>query len=76
MVSSKVIAIRPWVFVYLKSQYASYCKSPKDTVWDNQERQIHSLFADDLKVYQESHKTLKDVNEMYRQVMVQVHVTE
>ena len=24
----------------------------------------HSLFVDDLKVYQESHKTLKDVNEM------------
>ena len=25
---------------------------------------IHSLFVDDLKVYQESHKILKDVNEM------------
>ena len=24
----------------------------------------HSLFVDDLKVYQDSHKTLKDVNEM------------
>ena len=27
-------------------------------------KRTHSLFADDLKVYQESHKTLKDVNEM------------
>ena len=24
----------------------------------------HSLFLDDLKVYQESHKTLKDINKM------------
>ena len=27
-------------------------------------KRAHSLFVDDLKVYQESHKTLKDVNEM------------
>ena len=27
-------------------------------------KRTHSLFADDLEVYQESHKTLKDVNEM------------
>ena len=27
-------------------------------------KRTHSLFVDDLKVYQESHKTLKDVNEM------------
>ena len=27
-------------------------------------KHTHSLFVDDLKVYQESHKTLNDVNEM------------
>ena len=27
-------------------------------------KRTHSLFVDDLKVYQESHKALKDVNEM------------
>ena len=27
-------------------------------------KRTHSLFVDDLKVYQESHKTLKNVNEM------------
>ena len=27
-------------------------------------KNTHSLFVDDLKVYQESHKTLKDINEM------------
>ena len=27
-------------------------------------KQTHSLFVDDLKVYQESHKTLNDVNKM------------
>ena len=27
-------------------------------------KRTHSLFVDDLKVYQESHETLKDVNEM------------
>ena len=26
-------------------------------------KRTHSLFVDDLKVYQESHKILKDVNE-------------
>ena len=30
-------------------------------------KRTHSLFVDDLKVYQESHKTLKDVNEMIEQ---------
>ena len=63
----KLIAIRPLVFVYLKSQYVNYSKNPKDSVWDNQKRDIkrtHSLFVDDLTVYQETHKTLKDVNEM------------
>ena len=27
-------------------------------------KRTHSLFVDDLKAYQENHKTLKDVNEM------------
>ena len=27
-------------------------------------KRTHSLFVDDLNVYQESHKTLKDVNKM------------
>ena len=36
----KVIAIRLWVFVYLKSQYANYSKNPQDAVWDNQEREM------------------------------------
>ena len=39
VVSSKVIAIRPMVFVYLKSQYVNYSKDPKDTVWDNQKKE-------------------------------------
>ena len=30
-------------------------------------RRTHSLFLDDLKVYLETHKTLKDVNEMIAQ---------
>ena len=63
MVSSKVIAIHPLVFVYQKSQYVNYSKNPEK---NNQERYIkrtYSLFMDDLKVCQESHQTLKDVNE-------------
>ena len=40
VVSSMVIAIRPLVFVYLKSQYANYSKNPKDTVWKNQKREM------------------------------------
>ena len=36
----KLIAIRPLVFVYLKSQYVNYSKNPKDSVWDNQKREI------------------------------------
>ena len=39
-VPSKVIAIRPWVFVCLKFQYANYPKNPKDTVWHTQEREM------------------------------------
>ena len=27
-------------------------------------KRTHNLFFNDLKVYQESHKTLKDINEM------------
>ena len=40
LVSSKVAAIGPLVFVYLKSQYVNYSKNPKDVVWDNQEREM------------------------------------
>ena len=40
VVSSKAMAIRPFVFVYLKSQYVNYSKNPKDTIWDNQEREM------------------------------------
>ena len=40
VVSSKVIAILPLLFVYVKSQYVNYSKNPKDTVWDNQEREM------------------------------------
>ena len=40
VVSSKVTAIRPLVFVYLKSKYVNYSKNPKDIVWDNQEREM------------------------------------
>ena len=32
VVSSKVIVIRPLVFVYLKSQDVNYSKNPQDTV--------------------------------------------
>ena len=78
LASSKVIAVCLLVFVYLKSQYVKYYKNPKDTVWDSQRfsdvfrgysikrdvKHTHSLFVDDLKAYQESHKTLKVVNEM------------
>ena len=56
------------VFAYLKSQCANYFKNPKDIVWGNQEKKdvkrTHSLFVDGLKVYQENHKTWKDINEM------------
>ena len=57
VVSSKVTAIHPLVFVYLKSQYVNYSKNPKDFVWDNHTRKErckknHNLFAGDLKVYQ------------------------
>ena len=49
-VSSKLTAIHQLVFVYMKTQYVNYSKNPKDTVWDNHER--------------ENHKTVQDVNEM------------
>ena len=39
-------------------------------------KSTHSFSLHDLKVYQESHKTLKDVRSLYRQLMIQVHVTE
>ena len=32
-------------------------------------KRTHSLFVDDSKVYQESHKTLKDVNEIIVQAI-------
>ena len=34
----------------------------------------HSLFVDDLKVYQESHEILRDVNNVTLQVTVLEHV--
>ena len=40
VVSSKMIATLPLVFVYLKSQYVNYSKNPKDIVWDNREREM------------------------------------
>ena len=64
--SSKVTAIDSLVFVYLKLEYVNYFKNPKDTVWNNQKTDLEwtqSLFVDDLKVYQESHKTFKGVKE-------------
>ena len=40
VVFSKVIVIQSLVFVYLKYQYVNYCKNSKDTIWDNQEREM------------------------------------
>ena len=40
VVSSKVIVIHSLVFVYLKYQYVNYSKNSKDTIWDNQEREM------------------------------------
>ena len=53
-------------FACLKYQCAICSKRQKAIEWVNQEKENlngHSLFIDDLKVYQESYKILKDVNE-------------
>ena len=68
MVFCKEIATHQWDSACLKYQCASCSKRQNATAteWVNQEKQVkrtHSLFIDDLKVYQGSHKILKDVNE-------------
>ena len=60
MVFFKETATHLLVSACLKSQYVNSSKNGKDTQWIR----THSLFVDDLKVYQESRKILKDVNEM------------
>ena len=40
VVSFKVIAIRPLIFVYLKSQYVDYSMNPKDIIWDNHKKEM------------------------------------
>ena len=42
-VSSKLTAIHQLVFVYMKTQYVNYSKNPKDTVWDNHERETQNI---------------------------------
>ena len=40
VVSFKVIAIRPLIFVYLKSQYVDYSMNPKDIIRDNHKKEM------------------------------------
>ena len=40
VVSFKVIAIRPLIFVYLKSQYVDYSMNPKDIIQDNHKKEM------------------------------------
>ena len=61
---SRETVTRQWDFASLKYLHGSYCSKAKGTERDSQETELCSLFVDDLKQYQESHKTLKDVNEI------------
>ena len=40
VVSFKVIAIRPLIFVYLKFQYVDYSMNPKDIIRDNHKKEM------------------------------------
>ena len=66
--SFKVIAIRPLVFVLSEMKVCKLLQDSKGyRMGQPGKRDVnrtHSLLVDHLKVYQESHKTLKDVNEM------------
>ena len=42
-------------------------RMPYETNKKRDAKRTHSLFVDDSKVYEENHKTLKDVNEMILQ---------
>ena len=68
VVFSKETATHLLVSACLKSPYVNSSKNREDTVSVSQETEILNVlitcFVDDLKVYQESHKILKDVNVM------------
>ena len=62
---SKETAIPRLDFASLKFRFAYYYNIVEDIEWVNRVvKRTHSLFVDDLKVYQESHKALKIVNEI------------
>ena len=66
--SCKQTAIHQLAFVSQKYRFACYCNKVKVTGWGppgcRDISRTHSLFLDDLNQYQESHETLKDVNEI------------
>ena len=39
-ISSKLTAIHPLFFLYLKSQYVNYSKNSKDNKWENKEKEM------------------------------------
>ena len=62
------LVIHQLVFASPRYQYVDYYSRADGTEWAQQgSRDVsrtHSLFVDDLKVYQESHELLRDVNEV------------
>ena len=67
VVSSKVIAMRPLVLIPVCKLLQESKRCCMGQPGKRDEKRTHSFFVDDLKVYLESHKTLKNVNEMIAQ---------